>query len=260
MDPITGKCPEPPKCQISLSGFPAEVEPGKEVKNLRADVYCDGVLTAKGVVLTATVDKTSGGHEGTHNPDRPVGSLSPSSGNSSLPFSFGAPAPAGTHTVTAKCTDDSCGAAEGNVKVWVSLQPLLTDPNYVLIKPNADQNHPSNHHVTGTTQQKISGLAADYHKRFPIDPLLHLNDASLVWGGLFDLAANWSGQPYGHSTHRKGTDIDVQAHEFYHDPKKSIPSYNYVDFMRIASKHGCNAQIHSGATQNEHFHLYCADR
>lgn len=86
--------------------------------------------------------------------------------------------------------------------------------------------------------------------------MLHLNDASLVRGGLFDLAGNWSTRP-GHSTHRYGTDIDVRSHEFYHDPKSSVPTYNYIDFMNLALDDECLAGIHSGGSQNEHFHLYC---
>ena len=144
--------------------------------------------------------------------------------------------------------------------MWVGirhLQSFQADPSYVLIRPNSDQNHPTNHYVTVIVQERIQGLAQDYHGEFPRDPLLHLNDASLIRGGLFDLAANWSSQPRGHSTHRNGTDVDVRANEFYHDPNESISSSNYVDFMRLAASHGCNAQIHSGATPNEHFHLYC---
>ena len=44
-------------CAIKLSGLPAEVEPGKEVKNLHADVMCDGVPTAKAVELTVKVER-----------------------------------------------------------------------------------------------------------------------------------------------------------------------------------------------------------
>lgn len=230
--------------------------------------------------LEVNVQSNSGGHQhddGTRHTQH-VGMLAPISpslgtvtqngkvltgitGNDGLHFTFAAPAIAGDHTIVATCTDGKNCIPEGPREVWVgikNLQPLQADPNYVLIRPNADRNHPDNHYVTETTQRKIRALAANYYRRFPSDPPLHLNDASLERGGLFDLSANWSPRPNGHSTHRLGTDIDVRANEFYHSPNESVPTSNYVDLMNtIAPKHGCNAQIHSGATPNEHFHLYC---
>lgn len=248
--------PPQPICQIRLAGFPAEVKPGDAASNLRADVTCDGVPTPKEVALTVRAEDYSGGHN--HTSGRLNGALSPNSGSSPLNFSFVAPASAGDHTITAHCNDGSCGTDTGSVWVGIrNLQSLQADPSYVLIRSNSDQNHPANHYVTAIVQEKIQGLAQDYHGEFPNDPLLHLNDASLIRGGLFDLGANWSSQPRGHSTHRNGTDVDVRANEFYHNPNESVPSFNYVDFMRLATSHGCNAQIHSGATANEHFHLYC---
>jgi hypothetical protein len=222
------------------------------------------------VRLEADVFENSGGHQHPNAPNRPKGNLGGPSqtphvvtGNTETDgfvFTFTAPAAAGDHPISATCTDRTC-TQEGPRQVWVgikNLQPLQADPSYVLIQPNADQNHPSNQYVTNTTQRKIRSLATDYHNWFPNDSLLHLNDASLVRGGLFDLGANWSSQPRGHKTHSLGTDIDVRANEFYHDPNESIPSSNYVDLMNtIAPDNGCDAQIHSGATPNEHFHLYC---
>jgi hypothetical protein len=255
-------------CSIRLSGpggtdgaladvEPSDVASSKQIDGLRAETLCDGVPTPKDITLTLTAVDNSGGHQ--HDPGRPTGNLSVTGGTTPLTFAYTSPAVSGDYTITARCTDGMCNEATGFVWVGIrGLQLLQADPSYVRITPNADQNHPSNHYVSGRAQEKIQGLATAYHKRFPIDPLLYLNDASLVRGGVFDLAANWSVQPRGHSTHQRGTDIDVMANEFYHDPAKSIPSYNYVDLMNIvAPRYGCNAQIHSGATPNEHFHLYC---
>lgn len=241
---------------LSTQGALVDVDPGGSA-DLIAQIYDqrNNKVFDKTVRLVVAVNPGSGGHA--HLPDRPTG-IVPATVTSGATFAFGAPIVAGDHTITATCVEVACGSDTG--KVWVGikdLQPLRTDPNYVLI-PNADQKHPSNHYVTETTQRKISKLAAYYHQTFPNDPPLYLNDASLVRGGLFDLAANWSSSPRGHSTHRFGTDIDVRANEFYHNPLESIPVSNYVDLMNtIAPRHGCNAQIHSGATQNEHFHFYC---
>lgn len=245
----------------SGEGDLATLEPGKTAARLWARAYCNGEEVGATVRLELQVEPASGGHAHADEPvRRPRGTLSGNGQSGEIitvpagsMFSYTAPVVAGDHTIEATCLDATRTCTqEGPKGVWVgirNLQALQADPNYVLIKPNADQNHPSNHYVSVTTQEKIQGLAADYRKRFPNDPPLYLNDASLVRGGLFDLGANWSSRPRGHSTHRFGTDIDTN---------ESIPTSNYVDLMNtVAPRHGCNAQIHSGATLNEHFHLYC---
>lgn len=262
---------------IRLSAFQSDpgssseltsIEPG-HTASLLARVYDKNnqLVPNVGVRLTLEAKKGSGGH---HHGDDTVPArtgtmngqqvLTGNTGPGGLQFSYKAPGVSGDYKITATCTDGKNCKQEGPDTVWVGvkkLQPLQTDSSYVLISPNADQHHPNNHYVTEATQEKIQGLAADYHISFPSDPLLHLNDASLVRGGLFDLTANWSDQPRGHKTHRFGTDIDVRANEFYHEPNESIPVNNYVDLMAIVRKHRCDAQIHSGATSNEHIHLYC---
>lgn len=255
--------PNTESCTIALSGPEStgtrlgEIEPGKVLTGLRAQVECNGMPVAASVTITPESVPLSGGHAH-HSAQRPAGVILPAVVNSDDPFTFNAPEAAGDHRLKAHCIDRECTQA-GPDTVWVGVEGLLdlqADPAYVLISPNPDRRHPGNHYVNASTQAKIRSLAAAYHKLFPSDPLLHLNDASLERGGLFDLAANWSPRP-GHSTHRYGTDIDVRSHEFYHDPKSSVPTYNYVDFMLLASRRGCLAGIHSGGSQNEHFHLYC---
>jgi hypothetical protein len=238
--------------RLTLSGFPAEVEPGGTVRNLRAEVTCDGKSINKEVVLTVKAEAGSGGHN--HIPDRPDGSLYPSGGNSPLTFSFLAPAPAGDHIITAECADNSCG--QGTGAVWVGIKGLklqASSVNYVLL-PNRDANHPGNHYVTRNTERNVSNFAAAYHEKFPNDPVLHFNDASLIRGGLFDINSNWQ---VPHETHRLGRNVDVKANEFYHEPSQSIPSWNYIAFWNMGRYYGCYVALHSGATSNEHFHLYC---
>lgn len=242
------------------------VKPG-ETTTLLARVYDQNNQSVPNidVQLSLKASQNSGGHN--HGDDTVIARTGTVNGQQTITgktdspgfqFEYGAPGPAGDIAIKATCANCT---QQGPNTIWVGikdLQLLQADPSYVLITPNADQNHPSNHYVTGRAQEKIQGLATDYHELFPNNPLLYLNDSSLIRGGVFDLAANWSSQPRGHSTHQRGTDIDVMANEFYHDPAKSIPSYNYVDLMNVvAPENGCNAQIHSGATPNEHFHLYC---
>jgi len=219
-----------PNCQVSLSGLPAEVEPGKEVKNLRADVTCDGVPTPKSVELTVKADANTGGHNH-HDSARPPGTLNPASGNSPVTFSFTAPAPAGDHTVTAKCVDGRCGEDTG--KVWVGVKDLTPlsglSGTYRLVgdKPA----HPGNSYLSGQASQVISSIASAYKILVQFDvpptPVLHLNDASLERGGISDINSTWA-RP--HAEHCRGTVIDVRAN----DATGAIPAKYYTEFELIA--------------------------
>ncbi len=252
----------------------AELEPGKTVV-VRALVYDQNGQSVPGidVELTSTVIAHSGGHQHDdgvrHN--QHMGKLSCASTEcttvpsgkvlngktNGLRFTFTAPAPAGDHKIKATCLGRDC-TLEGPDKVWVGVKDIkqqASSINYVLL-PNRDTNHPGNHYVTTNTERNLSNFAAAYHRRFPDDPVLHFNDASLVRGGLFDVASNWSIYP-GHETHRLGANVDVKANEFYHEPSQSIPVSNYIDFWNMGKRYGCYAALHSGATPNEHFHLHC---
>ena len=247
------------------SGDLAEVEPGNATTTLRATVYDSNNQPVPNVniKLEVTVEANSGGHG--HDNNRPKGLLDNgyvgtvvegSSGNSGMPFTFIAPAPAGDHKIKATCTGGRTCNQEGPDKVWVGVKGLKQQAgssNYVLL-PNRDANHPGNHYVTPNTEGKTAYIAAAYRKKFPSDPVLHFNDASLVRGGLFDISSNWQ---FPHETHQLGRNVDVKANEFYHEPSQSIPSWNYIDFWNMGVDFGCYVALHSGATPNEHFHLHC---
>lgn len=247
-------------CHISLSGFPAEVEPGMTVGNLQARVTCTG-KSPEGIAVTITpdVEDNSGGHQHIHG-RRPqhVGAASGgvTDANGNVPFTFTAPAPAGDHTVTAKCVDDSCGEATG--KVWVGIKGLVSLYDTHLYKlVGSDDVHPNNHYLTMAATGSVVWLAELYRARFPNDPVLYLNDASLERGGLFDIKhdrrTQWWTPP--HETHRHGKDIDVRANEFVH--ADAIPHRNYFDFEEIAIDVGCKAGMHGEFTTNQHYHMTC---
>jgi len=223
------------QCSVRLSGpggtngALADVEPGKDVGGLRADVTCDGVPSDKAVTLTIKADANTGGHN--HDDSaRPPGALSPASGTSPLTFSFTAPAPAGDHTITAKCVDGSCGEDTG--KVWVGVKDLAPlsglSGAYRLVGDNPA--HPSNSYLSGQASQVISSIASEYQVLVQLDvpptPVLHLNDASLERGGIFDINSTWA-RP--HAEHCRGTVIDVRAN----DAAGAIPQGHHSEFERI---------------------------
>lgn len=245
------------------SGDLAEIEPGKVTTTLRAKVYDNNnqpVPNVK-VKLEVTVEASSGGH--LHDNSRPRGLLSNGAqvgieitgmtGGDGMHFTFSAPAPTGDHKIKATCLDRDC-AQEGPDKVWVgikNLDPLLSSSVYVLL-PNRDTAHPANHYMTSLASQRLAVLAALYHGRFPNDPLLHLNDASLERGGLFDYKAR-IGSPWAppHETHRDGRAIDIRANS----ESGAIPVTNFAEFIRIARRTGGSAGVHSPGTSNQHFHV-----
>lgn len=245
----------------------SSVEPDRAVR-LIARVYDpNGQLVPNANIrLESDVIAKSGGHK---HPDdkRPKGKLGgtqtpphiltgKTTGSGAFAFTFTAPAPAGDHKITASCTDGKNCKQDGPDTVWVGIRdliPLPTNNNYVLI-PNRDTNHPDNHYMTYNTQIKLMQLADFYRATFPKDPLLHINDASLERGGLFDITGNWSSDPKGHEAHRRGTEVDIRANPLT-NPDSAIPERNFREFKRIAKGIEGTARIHSPRKSNQHFHV-----
>lgn len=184
-----------------------DVEPGQAIDGLRAEVTCNGEPATKDVVLAVKADDNTGGHN--HVVNRPPGTLAPTSGSSPLSFSFTAPAVAGDHTITAKCTDGSCGMGTGSI--WVGhkgLHALSGNQVYVLLPNNNDPQHSDSHNLTFTAASRMAVFAAMYQWKYQNFSVLQLNDASLERGGIFDLKHNWKSP---HFEHCQGTAIDIRA-------------------------------------------------
>lgn len=223
--PLPLPSPDNPSCSgaetysITLSGF-GSTEPGAILNGLRVKVSKDN-RPAPGVQVQMTVDAIarSGGH-GHHDAGRPKGALSIYTGatgtDGALAFTFTAPAPAGDHVITARCVDRDCGQATGTVEVGIKgLVPLNASPEYELI--GTTNSHPGNHYLSDTALYRVTILAALYRGYLqriqppPAEDLkLHLNDASLERGGVFDIRDTWT-RP--HAEHCKGTAIDVRAND-----------------------------------------------
>lgn len=103
----------------------------------------------------------------------------------------------------------SDGRVESNIKFYEvkidSLVYLGTHPTYKLIG-NTD-NHSLNHYVTYGTRTALRDIARTYNERTG-GGLLNFNDASLEWGGIFDIKGDYTGP---HHEHRDGTSIDIAA-------------------------------------------------
>jgi hypothetical protein len=230
----------------AADGNLADVEPGKTA-SLKAVVYDqqnNGVDGAT-IRLVVDVDARSGGHihDDPARHSQHMGKLAPTgasggsveqdgkmltggAGTEGLEFTFTAPAVSGDHKITATCTDGRTCTQEGPDKVWVGVKGLIPIPPIPDLLPQATyqlnesdgrpvgstDSHPDNHYLTPEAVTKLWNLGFRYSMiEFPNYPLLHINDASLERGGLFDLSGNWTPRPSGHHEHRRGTVVDIRA-------------------------------------------------
>jgi len=224
----------------------ASAEPGTTI-NLIARVYDQSNQPAPNVSvrIEATSIPNSGGHQ---HPDaqRPKGKFN---GNSQNPpvvngttdasggfsFTYTAPDVSGDYKLTASC--NNC-TQEGTDQIWVGIKDLVPLPNdsaYVLL-PNPDYFHPENHFLTMDAESRLLELADLYRQTFPSEPRLHLNDASLERGGLFDFGAK-DGAPWkpGHKTHRFGAEIDIRANPQV-QKATAIPEQNFEQFEEYVAR------------------------
>ena len=197
------------------------------------------------VSLKVDVDESSGGHA--HGgADRDKGSLSGATcdppekycatattdANGYASFTFKAPAVSGEHTVTAACVNPACTNTDtGKINVKVAgLIQIPSEPSiYALIGGEADKKHHDNHYLTDNALSQLVVVAINYHFLYPNEPVLHLNDASLVWGGLFDKDGDWDTP---HAGHRRGTVIDIRANT----APGNIPESRFTDFKDLVAK------------------------
>jgi len=256
-----------------LNGLPESsttlnsIEPGKDT-SLVAQVYDQNnqLVPNVGVQIEADVVMKSGGHEH-HDSQRPKGKLNGqdppiitgNTGASGFSFTFNAPAPAGDHTLTATCTGGKNCTQQGPDRVWVGVKdlvPLYGATLYALV--GSDAYHPDNHYLTSSAQSQVMWLVQLYRQRYPNDPVLHLNDASLERGGLFDIqypgrGTTWWTPP--HKTHRFGVEIDIRANSL----SGAIPATNFKVFEGFVKRVGASTCPSAGPgyinTSNQHYHV-----
>ena len=259
---------------LTLTPASATIEPSKTYSFTATVTKQDGGAPSKSVPVSVKVevDSTSGGHDhGETYAKRDKGTVSPATGTNSFPINFGSTEVSGTHTITATC--DLCSnnteTATVNVKVE-GLEPLLGSVYYALTEDGGAKvigdngNHSGNHYLTSAASMNIWKVARDFyeyqiHKGVAKPTLLHLNDASLKWGGKFDVSGKWTGF---HFSHDRGNAIDVRANT----ATGYIPEAYFSDFENMADGIGADAQLHCSVTrdpsidncvgdENRHYHV-----
>lgn len=169
--------------------------------------FCDITIT------TLDSNPFSAGHD--HDDvSRPVGEFIPPGGNSGrdgiLETDYVAPDVSGVVTLAISGVDQN-GRRFSSINVAIAvrvrgLQDLGPGANYNLIGA-VPGIHTDNHYGTPAFNTKLVTVANNYAVAFP-NFKLDLNDMSLVWGGLFDINANWMPS---HRTHRFGVNLDLRS-------------------------------------------------
>jgi hypothetical protein len=126
--------------------------------------------------------------------------------------------------------------------------------------------HTDNHYLTPEAASVLWRMAASYNieqrfkvfdpktKKLVAPPVLHLNDASLVWGGLYDLKTKW--KPPRHLEHRRGTVVDIRANSKI----GAIPPENFEEFQSMADDYGIDAFFEGEGFDYQHFHVRLFNR
>lgn len=183
------------------------------------------------------------------------------------PFIFFPTAVSGVHTITATCNGcDNTATAPVNVKVD-NLITIPSSPLYALSDSKGvigaiPGKHTDNHYLTSTAITKLGELAGIYTTVNP-GAKLYLNDASLTWGGLFDVGSTpWSSP---HSLHDKGRSLDIRAANSGPNNEGSVPATLFKKFMKAAKENGFRIGLHCknssdtnyclGQPNNRHFHV-----
>lgn len=217
-------CRRPILSDLTLVG-PTETKP-RFTSNWRelvltAKVTRDGQAVLGRAITYRLVPKAAGdGHE--HGlRDKPTGSIVGGVAKASGEFLGGTTNAAGevklpylpsefsgVYTLEVSCLGCSNKAAlDITVRVpdLVALGPDTQLPaRYALIGETT--THPGNHYFSKAANQALLGLIRTFQGPELNWGELGINDASLVWGGRFDIGANWAGS---HHEHLEGAEVDI---------------------------------------------------
>ena len=253
------------------------VQPGTQVA-LTVDVQTLDVQSGASGVLNG-----EGGH--LHTANRPKGGFACSAqyapgsalptctltmdGNGEAPFIFISTAVSGAHTITATCNNCTTATALVNVKID-NLITIPASPLYALSDSNGvigavPGKHTDNHYLTATAESSLNKLAKLYTTKINPNSILYLNDASLVWGGLFDVDVVNSPWSRPHAGHQKGTSLDIRAANSGPNNQGSVPTTLFKNFIDTAKKQGFSIGLHCenssdtntclSLPNNRHFHI-----
>jgi hypothetical protein len=123
-----------------------------------------------------------------------------------------------------------------------NLVELSTGTGYSLV--GQTNTHPSNHWVIPEFKTDLEDIGKLWKQRCPKSDPLYYNDASLKWGGLFDIKGNWTSPHDGHDT---GVHIDIS--------KKWIRKGNREKALRTICEKAIIFSEGDKETEIPHYHV-----
>ena len=190
------------------------------------------------VRLTVRAIQLDGGHN--HSGIRPAGAPFDTTGNTGfdgdqfrIPHRW--PQVGGPLEIRFWCLDDSCGSTDSSQVDFVycleaaplvppaACPPCIGTPfnapaiPFSLMAPSADYDlvgltseHQVNHYGLAAMQSALAATASAWNAKFPgSTKKLAFNDQSLIYGGVFDIKADW--QSPRHCGHRAGMECDFRT-------------------------------------------------
>ena len=265
-------CADLPSLQLTQAG-PTETRPsgtdGTSTITFTAKTTTPGGQPMAGVALSFSVDVKpySGGHDH-HSTARPKGTLNPAQGvtnaNGELVVKFTAPEFSGIHTIKTNCP--SCSNKEVSKEIQVRVPDLLpispnpptdADGAFVYALTSVDKTHQGNgryhvnqYYLTEQSRQNLRSMVAAFSDEGW--GTVALNDASLYWGGRYDIESNWDGP---HKGHREGREVDISFSRARNPIPTSKQNVFYKKFCESKAVQVPFSILHH-YVKKPHFHVY----
>jgi hypothetical protein len=154
------------------------------------------------------------------------------------------------------CSNVASTTVTVRVPGLVALPPdSAVPPRYVLV--GSTSTHPSNHFFTTEALEALDDIVALLHSAGW--GVVGVNDASLSWGGRFDISGGWAGSHYDH---RQGEEVDLSFNRPRPVPGQAISDvYEYLKSKEgITVPPGPAILWHlfddPGSGSTAHFHVY----
>jgi hypothetical protein len=168
--------------------------------------------------------------------------------------------------------------AERSIEKQISIYPLteLRGGSFDVkpIETDIQRKHPRPYWVVEGIDLTLDLIASEYNRLFPEGPRLTITDASLQYGGRYEINGDWTHR--SHFYHRIGLDVDLRSKNILDEPYIDSNKNGRYDFGEPFIDRNGNGkrdlnrtrlrdilkgfvphfELEDPAGNNEHFHLY----
>ena len=233
------------------------LETGRPEADSQATITVSSSNVSQGTAVSIQLLPGSTGGHAAHKGQRPLGTVTPQSGQINAQGNF-----------TAEFTARQFG---GDIRINVTVGELSSTRTLQVRVPNLSlmaagegyrlvgsiTKHPTAWHATSTVKSKLKKIAKAYKDEYWSDTVpqpdakrVGYNDISLIYGGKFELPGNWcieDSKQCRHEGHRVGTHVDAR--------RRNMTATQQAKFADIAEDNDGDPQVHSQGTPTEHWHL-----